>query len=185
MIYLKESSSNRIVSFDNEASIGASFENWQRLNESEALDYELEQAKEKRIEELKKNREAYLISDYVSHQAIELVEDENGEFSEGNLVYFAFQAKPTGNPASEPNSILLGAVLMGSANPSHYLRYSCTIIEQENRKGYVKIDASTAAQLIGHIQERNINGIKLTNDREKLINEASSIEEVNSIEITF
>lgn len=159
---------------------------WTKATVAEKNNIQLKEAKEAKIKELKKNRDTYLVSDYISHQATELVEDEDGDFTNGELVYFSFKAGATGNPASEPNSILLGAVLMGSANPSYFLRYSCTIIEGEStRKGYVKITPAIAAQLIAHIQDRNLGAIKLTNNREKAINVASTIEEINAIDITF
>lgn len=66
MIYKKEPITNRIVKFQNEASIGAFFANWTRANESEVLAYELEQAKASKIAQC----QAYLLStdgDIIAH----------------------------------------------------------------------------------------------------------------------
>lgn len=52
MIYLKEPNTNRIVVFENEAQIGAGFENLIRLSEEESLAYQLEEAKGKKLQEL-------------------------------------------------------------------------------------------------------------------------------------
>jgi hypothetical protein len=60
MIYLKEPNTNRIVEFQNEASIGAGFANWIRLNEKESLAYELEKAKDSKLSQLKTNKDKSL-----------------------------------------------------------------------------------------------------------------------------
>lgn len=57
-IYLKEPNTNRIVEFQNEASIGAAFANWTRLTESEINAYELQESKDAKIAQCK----AYLSS---------------------------------------------------------------------------------------------------------------------------
>lgn len=49
MIYLKEQNTNRIVKFENEASIGAFFNNWTECAQAEIDAYELEKAKEIKI----------------------------------------------------------------------------------------------------------------------------------------
>lgn len=53
MIYLKELNTNRIVEFQSEASIGAGFANWTRLNQEESLAYELEEAKASKLNQIK------------------------------------------------------------------------------------------------------------------------------------
>lgn len=57
MIYLKEPNTNQIVEFQNEASIGISFEGWIRLNEEQSLIYELQKTKECKKQALKANRD--------------------------------------------------------------------------------------------------------------------------------
>jgi hypothetical protein len=147
----------------------------------------LSDRKNKRISDLKINRDAYLLQDYVSHQAIELQLNEDGEPAiEGESVYFRFKCKPTGNPASEPNSILIGVISISQSFEGYYITYSCDIIEGDSiRKGYIKLDVPTAIQLISHIQDRNTGAIRMTNEREAAINNATSLEEIEAIEITF
>lgn len=50
MIYLKEPSTNRIVQFQNETSIGVSFESWTRCTQEEIDAYELQETKKIKIE---------------------------------------------------------------------------------------------------------------------------------------
>lgn len=57
MIYLKEPNTNKMVEFQSEASIGAFFENWTVVKESEILAYELEKAKEVKKSQINKQRD--------------------------------------------------------------------------------------------------------------------------------
>lgn len=142
---------------------------------------ELENEKKLKISQLNKNRDEYLLRDHTSHQAIELIDDE-GDFIEGEEVFFAFRCKSTNNPATEPNTILLEA----SQDQMGFIRYSCEIIEGQNRrKGYIKLDHQTAISLKSHLKVRNENTIYLANLKEIEINNASTIEELESININF
>jgi hypothetical protein len=169
---------------------GIEIKDWTLPIEKPSFTQEESILSEKKIEKislLKLNREAYLLQDYVSHQAIELELDEDDNPSiDGEQVYFKFKCKPTGNPASEPNSILLGVLVASSSSPNYFIRYSCEIIDGQNtRKGYVKINASVASQLMSHVSDRNIGAIKLTNEREAAIEAATTLDQVNAVEITF
>jgi hypothetical protein len=84
-------------------------------------------------------------------------------------------------------------------NPNAYVAYSCDIIdswvldEDDNptneieafHKGIVKIDLKVASEIIAHAKVRNDGIIQLARQKIKEIEEATSISEVNSIEITF
>lgn len=59
MIYKKEPITNRIISFESEASIGAGFVNWVILTESEILAYELQEAKTSKISQLESARKEF------------------------------------------------------------------------------------------------------------------------------
>jgi hypothetical protein len=61
MIYLKEPITNRIIQFQNEASIGAGFSGWTTLTESETLAYELQEAKTSKLAQLDKNRNDFCL----------------------------------------------------------------------------------------------------------------------------
>lgn len=49
MIYLKEPNTNRIVEFQNEDSIGISFEGWEKATQEEIDQYKLNNSKQRRI----------------------------------------------------------------------------------------------------------------------------------------
>lgn len=73
MIYLKEPNTNRIVEFQNEASIGVGFANWQIATQEEIDNFELQKSKELKIAECK----AYLQS--TDWQIIRLSDPSSGE----------------------------------------------------------------------------------------------------------
>lgn len=161
-------------------------EGWAPLSENEINDYNLQKEKSIKIKTLKETRERANLENMVSHQAVELLLDENGLpaiFAEPK--YFAFNVKPTANPASEPNSILFAAILGASANPNYYLAYSCVIIEGEvTRKGYVAINGLVATSLLEHAALRNTTNIRLCNLKEAAINACGTIEELAAIDAT-
>jgi len=159
---------------------------WEIMSEAEVNNYLLDNAKAEKRYRLKNIRDAYMTSDYVSHKAIELYKDEDGDWVEGSEVYFAFNSKSTGNAATEPNSVIFATILNSLTNPSYSLRYSCHITEGESkRKGYVKMTASVAAQLAIHATNRTTETISLANEIEAEINNAATLDELESINIDF
>jgi hypothetical protein len=157
MIYLKEPNTNRIVEFQSKASIGAGFANWTELTESEITAYELQEAKDAKIAQLKTNRDNNLSSPMASIQAFEYGTTQN--------VYFEFLTKSTGNSLTEPANIIFRAL----SYPS--VKYSCNIIEGETkRKGYVEITKDVAESLSSHLQLRATANIQYANDLEEGIN---------------
>ena len=178
MIYLKEPNTNRLVKFQNKASIGAGFKDWIEATESEVLSYELEEAKQAKIAQLKRNRDLLLEEPLTSVKAFEM--DAERSVALENEVYFSFSTKSTGNGLTEPSSIIFRA-LMGSN-----ITYSCEIIEGENRrKGYVKIDQSVASTISSHLQIRATNTIYETNRIEVEINACTTLEQLENININF
>lgn len=147
----------------------------------------LQEAKSSKLLQLKENRDNYNLRPIVSIQAEEIAISEDGQnIFTGNEVYFEFFVNSTNQPASEPNSIVLGTILLSLQNPSHYIRYSCNIIEgQSKRKGYVALTGNVAVNLQTHIQNRVEGAILLTNQLETEINACTTLEEVNEINITF
>jgi hypothetical protein len=181
--YLKEISTQIIYKFQQSES-PAFPELFEPATEAEILNIELTEVKQIKIKQLKNNRDIRLLKSMTCVKAFEVLFDEFGlDIITENEVFFEFKVTSTGQPATEPNSLLLNCILK---NNEDYIRYSCIIIEVDNkRKGYVKLDAIVAKNLINHIETRNTNYIKLANDLENQINQCSTIEEVENIDIDF
>ncbi len=145
---------------------------------------ELEQAKQIKIKQLKENRNQRLLRPMKFTKAFEIVFDDQGlDVVTDNTVFFEFRVTSTGQPATEPNSLLLNAV---SKTGDKYIRYSCIIIEGENsRKGYIQLNSLVANNLLDHIEQRNTSYIKLSNDLETEINNCLTLEEVKNIDINI
>ena len=141
----------------------------------------LEQLKEEKISQLKRNRDDSLEAPMDSIKAF--------EYGTDNEVYFEFRTKSTGNSLTEPATIIFRAL----SYPS--VKYSCNIIEGESkRSGYVEITKDVAENLSSHLQLRAIVNIQHTNDLEEEINSINlndfdsledAIEEINNINIEF
>lgn len=146
------------------------------------LDAQLQEAKTFKITQLKLNRDNANTKDMVSHQAFELKQIGRYEFVETtNLVYFAFQTKDTGQPATQPDTIVQNAI--ASDQP---MRYSCKIIEGDQiRKGYVSFDKLVAISIRDHALLRNIYNITECNNIEIDINACTTLDELNAINITL
>lgn len=179
MKYLKNPETNQIVKGE---AFGAYFDSWQELTESEIEAYKLQEAITFKITQLKLNRDNANTKDMVSHQAFELKQIGRYEFVETtNLVYFAFQTKDTGQPATQPDTIVQNAI--ASDQP---MRYSCKIIEGDQiREGYVSFDRLVAISIRDHALLRNIHNITECNNIEKDINACTTLEELNAINIEF
>ena len=136
---------------------------------------------------MKINRDASNLRPLTSGQAFEIVESEPHEFTKTtNKVYFAFSLAATSQPSTDPNSIILGTIINSLANPSFCLRYSCAIIEGKLiRKGYVAIDRVVANEVQLHITQRIQDSIAYANTIEKQLIAATSLEELEAIDITI
>lgn len=148
------------------------------------LAQQLLEAKERKIEELKQNRNKRLLQPMQCIKSFEIVFDDQGlDVITDNEVFFKFRVTSTGQPATEPNSLLLNAI---NKTGDKYIRYSCIIIEGENsRKGYIQLNSVVANNLLSHIEQRNTNYIKLSNDLEIKINECLTLQEVENIDVDF
>ena len=155
---------------------------WEQI-EAQLSIVDLQEAKTAKINQLKLNRNAHNLSSMDFVQAKEITFDEFGfDVITDNEVYFKFNVSATGQPTSEPSSLILGYI----NRPVGYLRYSCVIIEEGKvRKGYIKFNQEIAIILEQHISRRYTDAIKHTNDIEKDINACTTIEEVNAININF
>lgn len=170
---------------------------WTEYSDELWAPIELEKAKNSKIAQLKINREQENLKDYIV-QAAELILQEDNTFSEGSQVDFLFVSKSTGNPATEPNNIITSTILNSLVNPAFFLPYSCRIITsfvQNNgistntpattKKGYIKLNAAVATSISNHATLRNTNNIRITNQKEQEIQEATTLAEVEAIDITF
>ena len=147
-------------------------------------DLDLIEFKNTKISQLKNNRNNKLLKPMQCIKSFEIVFDDQGlDFITDNEVFFEFRVTSTGQPATEPNSLLLNAI---NKTGDKYIRYSCIIIEGENsRKGYIQLNSVVANNLLSHIEQRNTNYIKLSNDLEIKINECLTLQEVENIDVDF
>jgi len=143
---------------------------------------DLQKAKTSKITQLKLNRDNANIKDMVCHQAFELKQIGRYEFVETtNLVYFAFKTTDTGQPATQPDTIVQNAIAFDQP-----MRYSCKIIEGDQiRKGYVSFDRLVAISIKDHWVLRNTDNITKCNNIEIDIDACTTIEEINAINIEF
>ncbi|MEY3429219.1 MAG: hypothetical protein RI930_46 [Pseudomonadota bacterium] len=136
----------------------------------------LAEAKAAKIAQLKANRNAALGKPYAACKAYEWDKPEIEE----NEVYFEFSVEATGVQLTEPNTIIFGASL-GSI-----IKYSCIIIEGENRReGYIILNQAVAQNISAHLTDRGTIYVAYANDKEVEINACTTLEELNTININF
>ena len=181
--YLKEVSTQIIYKFQ-ESELPTFPELFEPATEAEILEIELTEAKQIKIKQLKENRNQRLLKVMKFTKAFEIVFNDQGlDVITNNEVFFEFRVTSTGQPATEPNSLLLNAI---TKTGDKYIRYSCVIIEGENsRKGYIQLNSVVANNLLTHIEQRNTDYIKLSNDLETEINNCLTLEEVENIDINI
>jgi hypothetical protein len=137
---------------------------------------ELPNAKAAKIAQLKANRNVALGKPYAACKAYEWDKPEIEE----NEVYFEFSVEATGVQLTEPNTIIFSASL-GSI-----IKYSCIIIEGQNRReGYVILDQAVAQNISSHLADRGTNYVAYANDKEVEINACTTLEELDAININF
>ena len=173
MKYLKNLETGEIIKGE---SFGSFFDSWQELTQEEIDAYELAEAKTTKIAQLKANRNVALGKPYAACKAYEWDKPEIEE----NKVYFEFSAKATGVQLTEPSTIIFSASLGG------IIKYSCTIIEGENkRKGYVILDQAVSQNVSTYLEDRGTTYISYANEKEVEINACTTLEELNAININF
>lgn len=143
----------------------------------------LQEAKNKKLAELKNVRDLTNILPIDTLQGYEIIND----IKSNNLVKFIFSTSPTGNTATEPNNILFSTNFGCLIDPNYYTQYSCLIIDSDGskRKGYIAIDNTLAISLMNHYKERSINNIKVCNLIENQIEAATSLQELGEININY
>lgn len=147
-------------------------EGWELATSNEVAYFNLSEAKNKKIAEIKSVRDAKNIEPITDIQAATLNEDGT---STGQSSYFIFYTSrhPT-NPAADPNSILTSAVVLNSAVP-----YSTK--SPSGGKTSVAITPTTARTISTNLMLRNNRNYKLSGVIEAVVKAASSIEEVEAI----
>jgi hypothetical protein len=186
MILLKNRNGD-IKQFNNISQIGMGFADWINIADTEeGNNYLLNEAKNQKIIQLKKNRDEANLLPFTSHKAIEVIIDATDNISYGSEVFFIFNSKSTNNPATEPSSLLFKIIISSLTNPNFELIYSCNIISNNStRKGYVALNHVVAKSISSHAEERNISNIRQCNNIEEIITNCTSIEELDQIDITF
>jgi len=139
----------------------------------------LQEAKDSKIAQIKANRKEANQKDLTSIQANEITDNDDGSFtSTTNLVDFAFRTRSSEDELTSPSN-LLNACLRGNT-----IRYSCEILNP-TRKGYVEITPAIAGNIETHLIVRGETNVAYANQLEKDINDCTTLEEVNNIDITF
>lgn len=122
-------------------------------NTKEGENYFLQKSKTSKITELKLLRDNANIENSTYTGAREIIVNNDGTSTFGNIVSFIFECKITNyeNGASHPDKILSFCI-----NRSKSISYSCKIQEEGGyRKGLVEITPQIAEFLENHIAERN------------------------------
>ena len=133
--------------------------------------------KNKKIIQLKANRNEALEKPFVDCQAHEWSED--GELPK-DKVYFEFSTKSTGVQLTEPNTIIL-AVMLGSI-----VKYSCSIIEGENRReGYIVLNQEVALSISAYLTDRGTTCVAYAIEKEVEIHACTTEAQLDAIDITF
>lgn len=145
--------------------------------------WDLQQAKDNKLAELKKIRDESNILPIDDLQGYEIVDDLKTE----TLVTFRFLTASTNNTATDPNNLLFKVMLTAASDPSYYLSYSCLIFNKDGstRKGYVSIDGALANSLANHFSIRSTNNIKVVNNIKKQILAATSLSELGDVDIQY
>jgi hypothetical protein len=139
----------------------------------------LQEAKDSKISQIKANRKAANQKDLISIQANEITDNGDGSFTATtNLVDFAFRTKSSEDELTSPSN-LLNACLRGNT-----IRYSCEILNP-TRKGYVEITPAIAGNIETHLIARGETNVAYANQLEKDVDDCTTIEDINNIDITF
>lgn len=183
MQYLKNKSTNEVIAAD---SFGTSFYTsgeWRELNKIELEDFLLQEAKDKKLAELKEIRNTSDQAPLRGIQAYEVVLDETfNKTKTNNLVFFLFDTQPVDTPVRNPLAILARVYRKGHDNPDYYLPYKCDIEENNTtRKGIIALTYDIAQTIENHMEARGSTNSVFKSYYETVINNCSTIEEVEAV----
>jgi hypothetical protein len=184
---------------EDKGNLGISFYEapWVEATQEQAEAYELQEAKDAKISEMKANRDAYYIKSFSSTKGQEIsLNSETSIYELGEFSYFNFRTASTGTPTTEPSAVLSAAI---NATEIEQIRYSCEIIDDSveggTRRGYIALSGGTdeepyeinklAIAINEHMQNRTMTATETANNMENEINEATTIEEVDAVDINF
>lgn len=156
---------------------------WIEATQEQAEAYELQEAKDSKIAQMKINRKSNINKDYISSQGNELIYNSvTGIWDQGELFYFHFSVKLTNSTSTNPEVILRAA-------KESDIQYSCDIIdssvEDGIRKGYINLTAALSDDIGVHVRVRTQNSIILANNLTIEINACTTVAQVNAIDIEF
>jgi len=170
---------------EDEGNLGVSFYQapWVEATEEQVKIYELQEAKDSKLAQMKINRDANINKDYTSSQGNELTYNpETGIWDIGQLFYFHFSVKLTDSTSTNPEVILRAA-------KENDVQYSCDIIDGgvENgiRKGYINLTAALSDDVGVHVRVRTQNSIIYANNLTIEINACTTVAQVEAIDINF
>ncbi len=139
----------------------------------------LQEAKNAKIIQIKVNRKESNQKDLILVQAKEITDNGDGSFTTTtDLVNFSFRTRRSGDELTNPSN-LINACLRGVT-----IRYSCEILNP-SRRGYVEITQAIAENIESHLINRGQNNVYYANTLEDEINNCSTVEEVEAIDINF
>lgn len=131
----------------------------------------LAKAKLKKISEIKSIRDQKNIEPITDFEAFLLDDEGNNTTQQSHFVFYTNRHQT--NPASDPDSIISRALDLGSM--PYFTK------DLSGNKIAVELTSETAALLRQRIAQRNNNNYKLSSTIEAEINNATSIEEVETI----
>lgn len=145
--------------------------------------WKLQEAKDKKLAELKEIRNTSDQAPLRGIQAYEVVLDETfNKTKTNNLVFFLFDTQPIDTPVRNPLAILARVYRKGHDNPDYYLPYKCDIEENNStRKGIIALTYDIAQTIENHMEARGSTNSVFKSYYETVINNCSTIEEVEAV----
>jgi hypothetical protein len=187
MLYIKINNNKEFAEFGGIPDLNV----WVKATEEQAEAYELQEAKDSKIAQMKINRDANIAKDYVLSEGNEITttveQPIQSDWVVGNIYTFYFNVKETGLSATEPSTILT------NATNTDFVPYSCGIITGIDpdtgkniiRQGYIRITAAIADAIGNDLKNRTVFSVIRANNLEIQINACNTIEEVDAININF
>lgn len=145
--------------------------------------WKLQEAKNKKLAELKEIRNTSDQAPLRGIQAYEVLLDETfNKTKTNNLVFFLFDTQPVDTPVRNPLAILARVYRKGHDNPDYYLPYKCDIEDKNTtRKGIVALTYDIAQTIENHMEARGSTNSVFKSYYETVINNCSTVEEVEAV----
>ena len=176
---------------EDKGNLGISFYEapWVEATQVQAKTYELQQAKDSKLAQMKINRDANMNKDHISSQGLEVLGSTIAGWTPGDYHFFDFSVRLTSVTTTNPSDIL------GRAK-DNFIAYLCKIKNGDGfRKGFIDLNCGVVTSpetkgglvndLQNHMEGRTQLAVEHGFDLEKEINACTTIEEVNAIDINF